>query len=61
MKLFSALKKQGIDEASQLLWQWAHPEVTDAPTPKTVAPVLDEPENLDETENLDEPENLDKD
>lgn len=28
-KLFSALKKQGVDEASLLLWQWAHP---DAPT-----------------------------
>jgi len=25
VKLFSALKKQGVDEASQLLWQWAHP------------------------------------
>ncbi|HVR54742.1 MAG TPA: ribosome biogenesis GTP-binding protein YihA/YsxC [Pseudorhodoferax sp.] len=24
--LFSALKRQGIDEASQLLWRWAHPE-----------------------------------
>ncbi|MEO7128327.1 MAG: ribosome biogenesis GTP-binding protein YihA/YsxC [Rhodoferax sp.] len=25
IKLFSALKKQGVDETSQLLWQWAHP------------------------------------
>jgi GTP-binding protein len=25
VKLFSALKKQGVDEASLLLWQWAHP------------------------------------
>ncbi|RCW74153.1 ribosome biogenesis GTP-binding protein YihA/YsxC [Pseudorhodoferax soli] len=24
--LFSALKRQGIDQASQLLWRWAHPE-----------------------------------
>ncbi len=24
--LFSALKRQGIDAASQLLWRWAHPE-----------------------------------
>lgn len=24
--LFSALKRQGIDEASQLLWRWAHPD-----------------------------------
>ena len=48
VKLFSALKKQGIDEASQLLWQWAHPEGSDAPAPKPAAPVVDEPENLDE-------------
>ena len=26
VKLFSALKKQGVDEATQLLWQWAHPQ-----------------------------------
>lgn len=25
VKLFSALKKQGVDEAAQLLWQWTHP------------------------------------
>jgi GTP-binding protein len=25
VKLFSALKKQGVDEVAQLLWQWAHP------------------------------------
>ena len=29
-KLFSALKKQGVEEASLLLWQWAHP---DSPLP----------------------------
>ncbi len=47
VKLFSALKKQGIDEASMLLWQWAHPE-TDAATTEAAAPAeLDEPENLD--------------
>ncbi|MGH8822837.1 MAG: ribosome biogenesis GTP-binding protein YihA/YsxC, partial [Rhodoferax sp.] len=35
VKLFSALKKQGVDEASQLLWQWAHPggAATTTPTP----------------------------
>lgn len=26
VKLFSALKRQGIDEASQLLYRWAHPD-----------------------------------
>ncbi|MBL0919453.1 MAG: YihA family ribosome biogenesis GTP-binding protein [Hydrogenophaga sp.] len=29
-RLFSALKKQGLDEVATLLWQWAH---TDAATP----------------------------
>ena len=27
--MFSALKKQGVDEAALLLWHWAHPPVTD--------------------------------
>src|SRR6478752_10538221 len=26
VKLFSALKKKGVEEVSLLLWQWAHPE-----------------------------------
>jgi GTP-binding protein len=26
VKLFSALKKQGVEEAALLLWHWAHPE-----------------------------------
>ena len=26
VRLFSALKKQGVEEASLLLWQWTHPE-----------------------------------
>jgi GTP-binding protein len=25
-KLFSALKRQGVEEAAQLLWDWTHPE-----------------------------------
>lgn len=25
VRMFSALKKQGVDEVAQLLWQWAHP------------------------------------
>ncbi len=33
VKLFSALKKQGVDEASQLLWQWAHPRGATSPMP----------------------------
>ncbi|CAN7614595.1 ribosome biogenesis GTP-binding protein YihA/YsxC [Variovorax sp. LjRoot84] len=26
VKLFSALKQQGVDEAAELLWRWAHPQ-----------------------------------
>ena len=33
VKMFSALKKQGVEETAQLLWQWAHP----APTADTQA------------------------
>ena len=40
VRLFSALKKQGVDEVAQLLWQWAH----EAPPPEPQAPV----ENLQE-------------
>ena len=31
VKLFSALKKQGVGEAAQLLWRWVHPEDAQAP------------------------------
>ena len=27
VRMFSALKKQGVDEVAQLLWQWSHPAV----------------------------------
>ncbi|MGJ7580580.1 ribosome biogenesis GTP-binding protein YihA/YsxC [Variovorax sp. RHLX14] len=27
VKLFSALKKQGVEEAGELIWRWAHPEI----------------------------------
>ena len=33
VKMFSALKKQGVDEVAQLLWQWAHPVRTEATEP----------------------------
>jgi GTP-binding protein len=36
VQLFSALKRQGVDEAAQLLWQWAHPP---QPPQPPVAPV----------------------
>ena len=34
VKMFSALKKLGVDETAQLLWQWAHPDgAADPATP----------------------------
>ena len=29
VRMFSALKKQGVDEVAQLLWQWSHPAVSE--------------------------------
>lgn len=37
VRLFSALKKQGVDEVAQLLWQWAHPSAGE-PAPEAQAP-----------------------
>ena len=34
VKLFSALKKQGVDEVAQLLWQWAHPSAKKSAVPQ---------------------------
>ena len=42
VKLFSALKKQGVDEVAQLLWHWAHPPAKKTPAAEVepvVAPV----------------------
>ncbi|HSV34065.1 MAG TPA: ribosome biogenesis GTP-binding protein YihA/YsxC [Ramlibacter sp.] len=33
VKLFSALKKQGVEDTSLLLWQWAHPQPAEPPPP----------------------------
>jgi GTP-binding protein len=33
VRMFSALKKQGVDEVAQLLWQWSHPPAAPAPEP----------------------------
>ena len=44
VKMFSALKKQGVDDVAQLLWQWAHPVRTEGTpaaadgAPDTAAP-----------------------
>ena len=48
VKLFSALKKQGVDDVAQLLWDWTHPvDAANALPTQTKAPE-DEPEALDE-------------
>ena len=36
VKLFSALKKQGVEDVAMLMSKWAHPEVT--PTPPLPTP-----------------------
>jgi len=53
VKLFSSLKKQGVDEVAQLLWHWAHlpgpSGVGTAPIAvETNAPPDDEPPAIDE-------------
>ena len=46
--LFSALKKQGLDEVAQLLWQWSHAPAKPAkPGPSAAPEPADEPESLD--------------
>lgn len=38
VKLFSALKKQGVGEVAQLLWQWTHADGGAAPAPDASEP-----------------------
>lgn len=45
-KLFSALKRQGVDEAAWTLWQWAHP-----PAPAPDASAGDLPDSADTPSN----------
>ena len=48
VKLFSALKKQGVEDVAQLLWDWTHPaDAVPTRQAPTEAPE-DEPEALDE-------------
>ncbi|MET1116760.1 MAG: ribosome biogenesis GTP-binding protein YihA/YsxC [Comamonas sp.] len=45
--LFSALKKQGVEDVAQLLWRWSHPAEPAAATPAVPpadAPGTDEPQ-----------------
>lgn len=45
VKLFSALKRQGVEEVAQHLWQWAHPPVKPDKAAKVVTtpPLEEEP------------------
>ncbi|MEZ7829110.1 MAG: ribosome biogenesis GTP-binding protein YihA/YsxC [Brachymonas denitrificans] len=52
--LFSALKKQGVAEVAQLLWDWTH-DNGDLPTSESGFPDADAP---DEPECLDDPDNM---
>ena len=47
-RLFSALKKQGLDEVAQLLWQWTHPVTSPGAAAAPDAVPEDEPPALDE-------------
>lgn len=47
VKLFSALKKQGVEETAHLLWQWAHPA--------TASDGQDQREGRDEPDAPEEP------
>jgi GTP-binding protein len=38
VKLFSALKKKGVEETAILLWQWTHPEAEAEGAPDTPEP-----------------------
>lgn len=49
--LFSALKKQGLDEVAQLLWQWAHTPAKKAKGEPTAADA--DPDQEPEPESLD--------
>jgi GTP-binding protein len=48
VKLFSALKKQGVEDVAQLLWHWTHPTDGATASAQPAASPKDEPEALDE-------------
>lgn len=47
VKMFSALKKQGMDDVAQLLWQWAHPVMPAAAEAPAPAPEIPEDSQQD--------------
>ena len=46
-RLFSALKKKGLDEVAQMLWRWTHEDGPAVAAPAVVAAPEDEPPALD--------------
>ena len=48
-KLFSALKKQGLEEVAQLLWDWSH----EAPSAAAAQPTAEPPTEPDEPHSAD--------
>jgi GTP-binding protein len=44
VKLFSALKRKGVDEVALHLWNWAHPEGLPNPNTPNVASAAVKPE-----------------
>ena len=48
VRLFSAPKRQGIDEVATLLWQWAHPAVSTATNKTPANPAPAEPPEDDD-------------
>ncbi len=45
VKLFSALKRKGVDEVAKHLWHWAHPEGLEAAMPPTAQPARATPQS----------------
>jgi len=44
VRMFSALKKQGVDDVAQLLWHWCHPEGLQPAAVADATPAAEEPQ-----------------
>ena len=49
VRMFSALKKQGVDDVAKLLWHWCHPDGLKPATPAPAAPESAAPVNTPAT------------
>jgi len=53
VKLFSSLKRQGVEEVAQHLWDWAHPKEKPVKAPKAeAAPATDEAPEPQEPDSI---------